>query len=64
MGYYNVNECNVAVCDGKNVKNTLLKENDENTQSTVTLFLNRLQECWQMANNECWQQENGESWYI
>ena len=63
MGYYNVNECNGAVCDGKNTKNLLGKENNEETQRFVDLFRNRFQECWKMDNNECWEQENGEPWY-
>jgi len=63
MGYYNVNECNGTVCDGKNTKNLLGKENNEETQRFVDLFRNRFQECWQMNNNECWEQENGEPWY-
>lgn len=63
MGYYNVNECNGTVCEGKNTKNLLSRENNEETQRFVDLFRNRFQECWQMENNECWQQENGEPWY-
>lgn len=63
MGYYNVNDCNGVVCDGKNVKNNLLKENNEETQSAVQAFRNLFQQCWQMANNECWEQDNGEPWY-
>jgi hypothetical protein len=63
MGYYNVNDCNGIVCDGKNTKNLLGKENNEETQSAVQLFRNKFQQCWKMDNNECWEQENGEPWY-
>lgn len=64
MGYYNVNECNGAVCEGKNVKNFLERENNEETQSYAALFSSRFQDCWQMANNECWEQDNGQPWLV
>lgn len=64
MGFYNVNECNGAVCNGKNVQNTLQRENNEETQKAVQLFRSLFKECWQMANNECWQQEDGQPWLV
>lgn len=64
MGYYNVNECNGAVCNGKNLQNVLSRENNEETKKLSELFRNRFQQqdCWQTQLNECWEQENGQSW--